>query len=328
MSNPYSSQTISGYNSSPPTDDGAQTTANQITWAKHKTKLADPIKALSEGIDSAVSTAFGKIFLNDAVSKSSAYTVTSSDQGKLFNVTNTTTITLPASGSVGPNFVVAVRNNGSGVVTIDGNSSETINGSVTMALNPGFSAVLMADGNGWFAYSGLPDGMNATLSELNELDASAAAVSNFVHGVRTYIYAGSSEQTIDAAAVLASGAFESFGPTGSGATNIWSAMDVLPAGCAAVILSVFHSVTASSSSAQTVGLTGARQTGSSSTLTTEYITYIEFYSTTAVATETQTDFQRDVIIPLDSSNRFDFRYFDATNVGNRSVDLYLRGFIK
>ena len=61
QSNPYVSQSASGYNASPPPDDGSQSAANQVAWSKHKTKLADPIKTLSDGINSAANTAFGTI---------------------------------------------------------------------------------------------------------------------------------------------------------------------------------------------------------------------------------------------------------------------------
>ena len=60
MGNPYSAQTISGYNTSPPPDDGSQTAANRVSWSTQKTKLADPIKTLAQGIDAAV-TNFGAI---------------------------------------------------------------------------------------------------------------------------------------------------------------------------------------------------------------------------------------------------------------------------
>ncbi len=63
--NPYSSIAISGYNSSPPPDDGSQTSANEITWVKHKGKLADPIKTRQDSIDSALVTAFGKVINRD-----------------------------------------------------------------------------------------------------------------------------------------------------------------------------------------------------------------------------------------------------------------------
>lgn len=41
----YSEVTISGYNASPPPDDGTQVAANEVTWAGIKTKLSDPIKS-------------------------------------------------------------------------------------------------------------------------------------------------------------------------------------------------------------------------------------------------------------------------------------------
>lgn len=63
---PYTSQSISGYNSSPPSDDGAQTAANQVAWSKHKTKLSDPVKTLTESVNSALVTAFAKSVNTDA----------------------------------------------------------------------------------------------------------------------------------------------------------------------------------------------------------------------------------------------------------------------
>jgi len=51
MSSPYTSVSISGYNSSPPDDDGSEISANQLTWSKHKLKLGDPLKTAIEAID-------------------------------------------------------------------------------------------------------------------------------------------------------------------------------------------------------------------------------------------------------------------------------------
>ena len=41
--NPYTAVAISGYNSAPPPDDGSQSASNKLEWAKHKTKLTDPL---------------------------------------------------------------------------------------------------------------------------------------------------------------------------------------------------------------------------------------------------------------------------------------------
>ena len=64
--NPYSSISISGYNSSPPPDDGSQTSANEVVWQKHLDKIGDPLKTLAEAIDAALVTSFGKVINTDA----------------------------------------------------------------------------------------------------------------------------------------------------------------------------------------------------------------------------------------------------------------------
>lgn len=54
----YSTTAITGFNSSPPSDDGSQTAANLVTWAGIKTKLADPVKTTVESINSKLVSAF------------------------------------------------------------------------------------------------------------------------------------------------------------------------------------------------------------------------------------------------------------------------------
>tara|TARA_R110000824_G_scaffold56012_1_gene153746 strand:- start:579 stop:1211 length:633 start_codon:yes stop_codon:yes gene_type:complete len=53
----YTPVTITGYNTSPPPDDGSTGTNNQLTWAKHKDKLGDPIKTAVESINTNVASA-------------------------------------------------------------------------------------------------------------------------------------------------------------------------------------------------------------------------------------------------------------------------------
>jgi hypothetical protein len=63
--NVYSSQTIAGYNASPPPDDGSTAANNQLEWAKHKTKLGDPLKTLAEAINAETLAAFGLLVMTD-----------------------------------------------------------------------------------------------------------------------------------------------------------------------------------------------------------------------------------------------------------------------
>lgn len=64
--NPYTSVSISGYNSSPPPDAGETTAANTVEWAKHKDKLGDPVKTLAESINTNVLAALAKVINTDA----------------------------------------------------------------------------------------------------------------------------------------------------------------------------------------------------------------------------------------------------------------------
>lgn len=51
----YTPPTLSGYNSSPPSDDGSSTSSNQVKWSTIKTKLGDPLSTYAQAIDTRVS---------------------------------------------------------------------------------------------------------------------------------------------------------------------------------------------------------------------------------------------------------------------------------
>lgn len=54
----YTTIAASGYNSSPPADDGSQVAANLITWAGIKAKFGDPVKTEADAINTALVSAF------------------------------------------------------------------------------------------------------------------------------------------------------------------------------------------------------------------------------------------------------------------------------
>ncbi len=148
----YIPPTISGYNSSPPPDNGATTTDNKVLWSTIKSKLADPIKNYVDSINSAVSTAFGQQFLSDVSDQASTFTVGTTDDGKLYNCTSALTINLPPAADAGEGFKIGVFSSVNATITIDGNSSETINGATTFVLTKQYdSIILVCTGTGWFA---------------------------------------------------------------------------------------------------------------------------------------------------------------------------------
>ncbi len=88
-------------------------------------------------------------------SKTANYTVTTSDRNKTFLGDATSaafTFTLPAASSAGSGFTLMFKKTDSSAnaVTLDGNSSETIDGSTTYALSSQYdSAILICDGSNW-----------------------------------------------------------------------------------------------------------------------------------------------------------------------------------
>ena len=151
MGNPYTSVSVgAAYNASPPADDASQVDSNQLAWSKHKTKLSDPLKTALESINSNNATAHGLHLGQTFETKTAPYTIQApGDRGKFFEVTGTTTITLPAAVDAGDGFPVGIVNNGSATVTVDGNASELINGSTSITLAANEALVITCDGSSW-----------------------------------------------------------------------------------------------------------------------------------------------------------------------------------
>jgi nitrogen fixation protein len=79
--------------------------------------------------------------------KTGAYTVVLGDRQTAIDCTSGTfTLSLTAAGTLGGGFIFGARNSGAGVITIDPNSSETIDGVTTITLEPGESCFVVCDG--------------------------------------------------------------------------------------------------------------------------------------------------------------------------------------
>jgi len=96
------------------------------------------------------------------LSKTGAYSVVAADDGKKIRADTTTaawTLSLLAVASAGDGFRIEVENIGTADndLTIDPSGAETINGSATLALKSGQSAVVWCSGSSWFAYVSASD---------------------------------------------------------------------------------------------------------------------------------------------------------------------------
>lgn len=153
MGNPYTSVSVTSYNSNPPADDGSETAANRVNWSTHKTKIGDPLKAAIETVNTNVNTALTKIPGGAGItSTATTYEVVTGDQGKLIKVTGSATITTPDATTVGSPFIFGVSNLHTASITIDGNGSQTIDGAASITLPAGNGVWFETDGTNWFTF--------------------------------------------------------------------------------------------------------------------------------------------------------------------------------
>jgi hypothetical protein len=122
----YSSQSTSGYNSSPPVDDGTASEANKVKWSTIKTKLADVLKTFGEAINTALVTALDTSPRAITASDSAA----STDHWKTIQVTTSSvTVTLANATTMAAGYIVNVANQSSGDITVAlATSTDTIDG--------------------------------------------------------------------------------------------------------------------------------------------------------------------------------------------------------
>jgi hypothetical protein len=97
-----------------------------------------------------ISTISNWPYMNGILAKAAPYTVELKDRGTLISVTGTTTITMLSVTTAGDGFNSIILNSGVGVVTVDGDAAETINGTATITLDPGEAIHLATTGAiGW-----------------------------------------------------------------------------------------------------------------------------------------------------------------------------------
>jgi hypothetical protein len=89
----------------------------------------------------------GSLIETFVLARSSNTIIALGDFARTFNCTSTFTQTITAAATLGDGFVFGIRNNGTGVITIDPNGAETIDGAATLDLAPGYSCLVMCNGS-------------------------------------------------------------------------------------------------------------------------------------------------------------------------------------
>lgn len=105
------------------------------------------------------------------VAKTAAYTVVAGDLGRVINATGGTwTLSTIAAATAGNGFAFLILNSGTGVITINPNGSEQINGLTSEDLPPGAGMLVVCNGTKWFGFE-MPGG-----AQKSAIDGTAGTV--------------------------------------------------------------------------------------------------------------------------------------------------------
>lgn len=128
-------------------------TGGAVTEGQFKTALTGLRDFLSGllGADGLPATALATLGAMGAaiVAKTAAYTVVVGDRGKTLDCSGTWTLSLPAAATAGAGFSLMIRNGGAGIITLDPNAAELINGAATALIAAGQSTILVCNGTAW-----------------------------------------------------------------------------------------------------------------------------------------------------------------------------------
>lgn len=169
----------------------------------------------------------------------------------------------------------------------------------------------------------------------SHLQGAVADVSGYVKGQTTFIEAdnGGLASPLYGPLTLPT-SYESIGPTGGGATNTWTALDAVPAGAKAVMVKLYATLTvtqtASGGCAGTLNFFAAKNGITPGVTTAEKIgTLVAGGSVGAGQSYSDYQFFNSIVIPLDSSRRFQLRTVEslANCTSSKTMSMALVGFV-
>jgi hypothetical protein len=164
--------------------------------------------------------------------------------------------------------------------------------------------------------------MTTTIAELNRQDESLYTTANHTRYVATFLQSdGTAASLFNVGTNITEGTFESIGPTGSSATNTYTAMDNIPTNATFVVFLALLSGQSSAASVMDIEIFG-RPTGS--TIAAGNGTYLLRLRADPDAASETFQLYSLIYVPLDSSRRCDITW----NVvdGTESINICYRGY--
>lgn len=160
----------------------------------------------------------------------------------------------------------------------------------------------------------------------SDLPSAPPAVAGYTPGEITYLNNDYGNSTsINISGSITKNTFETIGPTGSGATNIWTALDDLPANATGVMITVTSQVEANAASLTYEAPIRVRGTGSISAGNNTLISNAGGRVSAGGDLEKSTSVNSTFVV-LDGNNTFELQWNDTNVTFNTSI-MYLNGFI-
>lgn len=175
MGTKYTTQATSGYNASPPSDDGSTADSNKVKWSTIKTKLSDVLKTFAEAINSQLVTVLNTSARAISANDSAAAT----DHWKTIQVnTASVTVTLADATTMAAGYIVTVANQSSGDITVGlATSTDTIdtvtNATQTISAKEARTYIVNATALGYLSQSDRVTSASETISGRVELATQA-----------------------------------------------------------------------------------------------------------------------------------------------------------
>jgi len=226
---------------------------------------------------------------------------------------------------IGGSDVVSLNSTG----ILDANKNEIVSVSATASAVNEITVANAATGNGpTISATGGDTNIDVNLTPKGTgRVVNTKTVSGYVSGVTEYVENDVGVNSTQFSVYPAIGTtWESVGPTGSSATNIWTSLNSIPSGAKWVNVRISHYVTDNSSGTYINAILYGRKTGSSASfgVPQTQISEVSLQAVGAGATTIATKGMTTAKIPIDSSNRFDLAH---TLTGtNGSCLLYLIGW--
>jgi hypothetical protein len=144
----YTTNASSGYNSSPPSDDGSQVASNLVKWSTQKTKLTDPLKSFIEEVNTDLVAAFDYAVRRITTSDS----LVAGDHMRTVeigpSVSTVITVTLADASTMTNVYRVYLKNSGTKNATIArATGGDTIDGTAGDIILPPSSGIILTTNN-------------------------------------------------------------------------------------------------------------------------------------------------------------------------------------